>query len=625
MSKNWAIAIGVNQYEFFKPLKYAKRDAELMRDFFQREAECERVYFFADQSPDINGERTHPSRTGLLRLFSQLFERPFLNPGDSLWFFFSGHGMRHEGRDYLMPIDGDPENVSDTGILVSLITERLRRCGADNIVCILDACRDENKGAKGGKGIGRQAETTARETGIISIFSCRPSESSYEIEDLQQGAFTYALLEGLGTCATVEQLNQYLTSRVPELNQKYGKPSQKPWLIAEPLPLAKLVLMPKNVQPSDLAQLKNTASHAQDDLKDFDLSGRLWRRAQEIEVILEEMRQQKLADLYSEAERLHDDQQWQAVIRKIEQIHRLDKDYPNANELLSSAQKYLQLVELYEQAQQLFNDRQWQAVIQLFEQIHNLDSRYPDSKKLLSAAQKHLQLANRYREAHRLHHERQWEAVLRVFDQIYQLDSNYPDPNGLQASAQIQHRLAAHYRDGRQLLEARQQMDALRQFRAIQQLQRDYLDTEELVAYLEDNSRVLEPPRPSNQWLVPYLLIGFTWLGCLIFALMVLNLQRRVTLDIAPLYLGLAGALAGAIHGLVIGFRLQQIKPSLQWHSFLLLVFVGCTIGGIFWAVAANQWIDNGYDHNFAYPWMLLGTILCGVALWLISHKLSRE
>ncbi len=35
MAKNWAIAIGINQYNpnNFAPLKYAKRDAELMRDF----------------------------------------------------------------------------------------------------------------------------------------------------------------------------------------------------------------------------------------------------------------------------------------------------------------------------------------------------------------------------------------------------------------------------------------------------------------------------------------------------------------------------------------------------------------------------------------------------------------
>ena len=47
MSKNWAIVIGINQYNpnNFAALKYAKRDAELMRDFF-RDAQFDEVCFF---------------------------------------------------------------------------------------------------------------------------------------------------------------------------------------------------------------------------------------------------------------------------------------------------------------------------------------------------------------------------------------------------------------------------------------------------------------------------------------------------------------------------------------------------------------------------------------------------
>jgi len=52
--------------------------------------------------------------------------------------------MRHEGRDYLMPSDGNPRSIERTAISVGYVTERLRRCGADNVVLFLDACRNKN-------------------------------------------------------------------------------------------------------------------------------------------------------------------------------------------------------------------------------------------------------------------------------------------------------------------------------------------------------------------------------------------------------------------------------------------------------------------------------------------------
>ena len=85
---------------------------------------------------------------------------------------------------------------------------------------LLDACR--NDGARDGQGIGAD-----RQAGVVAVSSCSPSERSYEIAELQHGAFTYALLEGLRlqgetNCATVERLDQHLRYRVPELCSNIG-------------------------------------------------------------------------------------------------------------------------------------------------------------------------------------------------------------------------------------------------------------------------------------------------------------------------------------------------------------------------------------------------------------------
>src|SRR5262249_28999405 len=166
-----------------------------------------------------------------------------LKPSDNFWFFFAGHGRRDRDRDYIMPIDADPGNVEETAIPVSYVTERLRRCGAENVVLLLDACR--NEGARDGQGVGAEVQP-----GVVTISSCSPNERSYEISELQHGAFSYTLLEGLRlqgetNCATVERLDQYLRFRVPELCAKYHKPRQTPYTHAEPIEKQHLILLPR--------------------------------------------------------------------------------------------------------------------------------------------------------------------------------------------------------------------------------------------------------------------------------------------------------------------------------------------------------------------------------------------
>ncbi len=282
MAKNRAISIGINKYEFSQSLKYAKRDAQLMQEFLVKEAGFEQVLFFSDDSPDYTGKPTRPSFTNLRGVLRTRFEKPFMEAGDNFWFFFSGHGMRHDECDYLMACDSDPGDIEHTAISISYVTERLRRCGADNVVLILDACRG-GQGSKSGEGIGNQVTQVAREKGVITIFSCSPHELSYEIDDLQQGIFTTALLEGLGVqgrCATVERLNHYLSGRVPDLIRQYKKTNtlrQTPYIIAEPITKYHWILCPQYATKADVAMIKNDALSAEVN-NDWDLAEQLWIR-----------------------------------------------------------------------------------------------------------------------------------------------------------------------------------------------------------------------------------------------------------------------------------------------------------------------------------------------------------
>jgi formylglycine-generating enzyme required for sulfatase activity/uncharacterized caspase-like protein len=282
MSKNWAICIGINDYYSIIPLKYAQRDAAAIRDFCLNEARFEKVYFFAEGAEEIQTVygsplRSEPTFGNLERFFDVRFREPFLEAGDNLWFFFAGHGIRHENRDYLMPLDGDLGDLENSAIPLHYISERLRRSGADNVILLIDACRSDKEGRRDGFGFGSE-----NQQGVITIFSCSPEEPAYEIEELQQGAFTHALLESLrlegeGNCATVERLYSRLRYRVPQLTQQYKRVSQTPYGMIEPPSKNHLILLPRQATLTDVIALKNDALIAELS-GDFKTAKQLWIR-----------------------------------------------------------------------------------------------------------------------------------------------------------------------------------------------------------------------------------------------------------------------------------------------------------------------------------------------------------
>src|SRR5271166_4142876 len=192
-----AIVIGINQYQFVKRLNYARDDALKIKEFLETDGEVESILLFTDDSPEIDGKPTIATRSNLLNFFHSRFGNAFLRPEDNLWFFFSGHGARTAGQDYLLPIDGLAESVADTGISVRFITERLSRSGAGNILLILDGCRDVGDGGKGLSVLGEDTKNLVIENGLVSISACSPNEQSWEVDELRQGIFTCAFLEAL--------------------------------------------------------------------------------------------------------------------------------------------------------------------------------------------------------------------------------------------------------------------------------------------------------------------------------------------------------------------------------------------------------------------------------------------
>jgi formylglycine-generating enzyme required for sulfatase activity/uncharacterized caspase-like protein len=284
MSKNWAICIGINKYKFVSKLRFAQRDAQKMSEFCDRTLNFEKVYYFAEDTSAIELDdgrsmEALPTFGNLMYFLDWRFKKAFLQPQDNLWFFFAGHGRRSpDGIDYLMPIDGNPDQLERTGLVIHDVAEQLRSCGAGNIVLMLDACRNGKRNSRDiDLGIGIEPHQ-----GVVTLFSCGAHEKSYEIEALEHGVFTYALLEALQlggpeNCATVDRLSHRLRHRVGELNREHQIPVQTPLVRAEPIDKLHLVLLPDKATLHDAAPLKNDALKAEA-MRDLAFARQLWIR-----------------------------------------------------------------------------------------------------------------------------------------------------------------------------------------------------------------------------------------------------------------------------------------------------------------------------------------------------------
>ncbi|MBE9180701.1 caspase family protein [Oculatella sp. LEGE 06141] len=281
---NWAIVVGINQYNHLpsdKHLRFAVQDAEAVRQFLcDRSFPTENVLLCTDHSPNLHFS-TSPSRTNLRRILREEIQR--INRDDSLWFFFAGHGISKHHRDYLLPCDGLPSD-EETAIDIRFVVNCLRDSQARNIVLVLDMCRSNRIEPDGRNGIdsdiGRETQAITRELSsdnqrIVTIFACSPGQSSFEIPDLEHGVFTYTLLQGLEQHTIVSQLERYLAQRVPEVNQRYGKPRQTPLINPEPGWTYNLPLLPEYTTRTDVDSLVALAKDAELQ-RDFALAKNLW-------------------------------------------------------------------------------------------------------------------------------------------------------------------------------------------------------------------------------------------------------------------------------------------------------------------------------------------------------------
>ncbi len=231
MANQTCISIGIDRYQFLPQLGYGQADAVAIEQFFIDAAgwSPSQCLLLTDTSPKHGDKFTYPDRLNL-NYWLENWSWEHLRAGDLVWFFFSGCGVNCGDEDYLIPIDGNPDDLVNTCISIRDIYKQLHDIGVNAFV-FLDANRSQTQSI--GDGIGKVTAQLAQRYQIPTFLSCQSHEVSHEDSNLGHGLFTTALLETLNyhPDLNLETIDTYLGSRLRELSEHHWKPPQTPMAI----------------------------------------------------------------------------------------------------------------------------------------------------------------------------------------------------------------------------------------------------------------------------------------------------------------------------------------------------------------------------------------------------------
>lgn len=232
----YAIVIGIEKYRQKLPqADFAVSDAKLMSEYLSK------VMGYPEENVV-----TLTNEQAALGDFVKYFEKWLPNnaePGSTVFVYYSGHGAPNpkSGDAYLVPYDGDPSFIEQTGYSLKRIYENLAKLPAKNIIVALDSCFSGAGGksvaAKGSRALVRIEKTSARNVAVLTASMDDQTSSSYE--DKGHGVFTYFLLKGIkellgedkNSKLELGELYNYIKPQVERTSRRLYNNEQTPQLM----------------------------------------------------------------------------------------------------------------------------------------------------------------------------------------------------------------------------------------------------------------------------------------------------------------------------------------------------------------------------------------------------------
>lgn len=233
---HWAIAIGIGQYPLLPPLPEAETRVVTVAQAWQSQTSGSagtqyRTVILSDRSLPLLDRPTYPNRENL-EYWLDFAATELVNPGDTLWCFFSGYGVSHRDRDYLLPIEASLDRTATAGIPLRRVCEYLKlasdRVGpAGQVLLVLDLSRPptENLAPVGG-----EIPLLAQEMGL-SILLAEPGAGRQS-----SGLLAPALAAALGQSQGMNlyALSRFLRETTRALAQEQGQVAPQVQVFAHP-------------------------------------------------------------------------------------------------------------------------------------------------------------------------------------------------------------------------------------------------------------------------------------------------------------------------------------------------------------------------------------------------------
>jgi hypothetical protein len=125
-------------------------------------------------------------RGALVDKLDELVQR--LGPGDTAFFFFSGHGVAVDGINYILPADvpdiapGQETRLKGAALGEPYIISELTGRGVRVAIVVLDACRNNPFGRPGGKGVGaaKGLQPPPQVSGVFSLYAAANGQTALD-------------------------------------------------------------------------------------------------------------------------------------------------------------------------------------------------------------------------------------------------------------------------------------------------------------------------------------------------------------------------------------------------------------------------------------------------------------
>ena len=212
---DFALVIGIEEYQSLPKAEYGARDAKIVRKHF------EAIGVPARNIISLEGSQATGSK---LRSYLQQWLPRNVKPDSTVFVYYSGHGAPdpENGDAYLVPWDADPMFLTTSAYPLKQFYSELAKLKAKRVVVALDACFSGSGGrsvlAKGARPlVSKVDESLPAAANLTVLAAASGSEITGTLDDQAHGIFTYYFLKGLsGGAKTPRALFDYLKPKVQD-------------------------------------------------------------------------------------------------------------------------------------------------------------------------------------------------------------------------------------------------------------------------------------------------------------------------------------------------------------------------------------------------------------------------